>query len=216
MAQSVPSAWRVAGVLDLNNDGNLDILWQNRTSGDLYYWLMNGAKMVSSGYLNHAPLSTPDWQVVGTGDLNGDGNTDLVWQNQKTGDVYYWLMDGLKKIGEGYLAVHPQMDWRIAGVADLNGDGHPDLLWQNRTTGAVYYWLMNGTMKAFGDTLPVSAGPDWRLLGAAHLNSVGKLDLLWRNQKTGDLTYTQMNGIQAEASGTIASRVPLDWELSGF
>ncbi|KJU81985.1 hypothetical protein MBAV_005822, partial [Candidatus Magnetobacterium bavaricum] len=39
---------------------------------------------------------TEDWDIKGVGDFNGDGKSDIVWQNTKDGDVYMYLMDGTK------------------------------------------------------------------------------------------------------------------------
>ena len=36
----------------------------------------------------------PDWHAVGTGDFNGDGKSDILWQNTSTGQVSIWEMDG--------------------------------------------------------------------------------------------------------------------------
>ena len=55
---------------------------------------MNGVTLQSSGYLYNGHAVDTNWKIVGTGDLNADGKTDLVWQNQSTGQLYYWLMNG--------------------------------------------------------------------------------------------------------------------------
>ncbi len=34
----------------------------------------------------------PDWKVAGVADFNGDGNPDLLWQQQSTGAVIVWLI----------------------------------------------------------------------------------------------------------------------------
>jgi len=35
------------------------------------------------------------WQIVGLGDLDGDGKVDLIWRQIQTGDVATWLMNGV-------------------------------------------------------------------------------------------------------------------------
>jgi hypothetical protein len=40
--------FRVAGVTDINNDGNKDILLQN-AAGQVYVWYMNGSGGITSG-----------------------------------------------------------------------------------------------------------------------------------------------------------------------
>ena len=52
---------------------------------------MNGTAHVSGAILNPA---TTDWNIVGTGDFNGDGKRDILWQNNANGQRAVWLMNG--------------------------------------------------------------------------------------------------------------------------
>ena len=45
----------------------------------------------------------PGWQIKGTGDFFGDGNTDIVFQNTD-GSVALWDMNGLSVVGGGLVA----------------------------------------------------------------------------------------------------------------
>ncbi len=40
------------------------------------------------------PIPGRAWRAVGTGDFNGDGNSDILWQNTNTGQASVWEMDG--------------------------------------------------------------------------------------------------------------------------
>jgi hypothetical protein len=52
---------------------------------------MNGTSYSRSISLGVVPTQ---WQIVGTGDFNGGGKTDIVWQNNATGERAIWLMNG--------------------------------------------------------------------------------------------------------------------------
>jgi hypothetical protein len=55
-------------------------------------WLMDGINFVSTsaaGSFNPGP----SWQVKGSGDFNGDGKSDILWQGSD-GTPAIWLMDG--------------------------------------------------------------------------------------------------------------------------
>ena len=54
--------------------------------------------MISSGSPENPG---PSWHVIGTGDFNGDGYSDILAQNATSGEVWIWEMDGLKVIGKG-------------------------------------------------------------------------------------------------------------------
>jgi hypothetical protein len=53
---------------------------------------MNGLSVWLSAGLGNVPTT---WNVVGTGDFNGDGNTDLLWRDYDTsGNTSIWFMNG--------------------------------------------------------------------------------------------------------------------------
>ncbi len=198
------ASWQVRGLADLNGDGRTDVLWHNETTGELYYWALNGMAATSAGYLSPARLADVNWQVRAAGDLNGDGKADLLWQNRTTGQLQAWLMNGATRASTVALSPSAMTDarWQIAGLADLNGDGKADLLWRHKGTGALSAWLMNGTTSTATVSLTPSVGPGlvWQIRGLSDLNGDGKADLLWHNQKTGDLLAWLMNGT-VKASG---------------
>jgi hypothetical protein len=56
----------------------------------VYVWLMNGTTVAGGVSL---PTTDPSWSIVGTGDFNGDGKTDILWHHT-SGAVAIWLMNG--------------------------------------------------------------------------------------------------------------------------
>src|SRR4051812_38827444 len=83
-----------ANVHDFNGNGTGDqLFWDNNGgTGTVEFW----EKGVSH------PLGSVDpsqFDFVGTGDLNGDGTTDIVWQARQTsggvntGDIVVWALD---------------------------------------------------------------------------------------------------------------------------
>ena len=80
--------------------------------------------------------------MVGTGDFNGDGKSDILWRDT-AGDVAVWQMNGTQIQSPAVILTLPT-DWKVAGTADINGDGKTDILWQNADTGQTAVWEMNG------------------------------------------------------------------------
>jgi hypothetical protein len=53
-------------------------------------WLMSSATVISSATLGNVPTN---WTVVGTGDYNHDGMSDILWRDN-LGNTSFWLMNG--------------------------------------------------------------------------------------------------------------------------
>jgi serralysin len=87
---------------------------------------MNGMSIIDGGVLTNPGAS---WRLVGTGDFNGDGKSDLLWQNSD-GTPAIWEMNGTSVIGGGGPG-NPGSAWHLIGTGDFNGDGKDDLVWQN-------------------------------------------------------------------------------------
>ena len=143
LAQSVPpgAGWAIAGVGDIDNDGISDIIWWNQLDGRVNHWLMSSSMTVQpeSGSMGtHA--SPSEWRVVGVGDFNADGRTDILWRDDATGDVELWLTTGLYGYNPIPLASGVAPEWQVAGVADYNGDGRADILWRHASGNAVVWY----------------------------------------------------------------------------
>ena len=56
--------WEVRAVLDLDRDGDVDLLFQHTTTGQLYTWSLTGTTLVRDGFFSPSQID-PSWQVVG-------------------------------------------------------------------------------------------------------------------------------------------------------
>jgi hypothetical protein len=123
-------------------------------------------------------------------DFNGDGRSDILWQQPGTGDLWVWFMNGTASVGAAPLS--GGTDWRVPGAADFNADGKPDILWQQPASGDLWVWFMNGTTHVGQASL--GGATDWRVVGVADINGDGKPDILWQHPVLGDLWVWYMNG----------------------
>ena len=63
--QAVPDVdWKVVKVADFDGDKKPDLLWNNRATGDLYVWLMDGTVVKGGSYLTPSRQADLSWQVV--------------------------------------------------------------------------------------------------------------------------------------------------------
>jgi hypothetical protein len=161
--------WEIRAVADIDGDGKADLIWQHRTQGSLAAWLMDGEQVVATRSLSIGQIGDPNWQIVGAGDVNGDGYADLVWQHQTDGWLAVWYMRGTNVIGTEFLTVNRITDhhWHIRAVGDVDGDSHADIIWQNDATGSLGVWLLNGSSVINQRSLSVDAVSDlnWQIVG---------------------------------------------------
>jgi hypothetical protein len=161
--------WRPVATGDFNGDGKRDIVWRHLTQGHIGVWFMDGVRTLA------AVSGTPDrvvdnnWRIVGSGDFNADGRSDLVWRHQGNGQLAIWYMNGASLVSAVSMSPAQVLDtnWEIRAVGDVNRDGRPDLLWQHATSGALSVWFMNGAALVSGQSLVPGTVADlnWKLAG---------------------------------------------------
>jgi photosystem II stability/assembly factor-like uncharacterized protein len=120
------------------------------------------------------------------GDLNGDGQADLLFRNLVDGTQHKaWHMNGVNRMSETAVAPDaPGADWLIRGVDDFDSDGMNDLVSWNPATGQVEFWLMNGSSRV-GASVPLRVGPlpdpGWELAAVGDFSHDQRPDLVWRD-----------------------------------
>jgi FG-GAP repeat len=55
------------------------------------------------------------WVVVGTGDFNGDGKSDILWRNSN-GDLGIWLMNGTQTLSTPVDLGNVPINWTLQGA----------------------------------------------------------------------------------------------------
>ena len=139
---NVPFTVRAVG--DFDGDGRPDLVIQ-RGNGEIEAWVIYSLGIFRTPF-TPSHVSDRDWVIVGAGDFNRDGQTDLLWQNQTNGLISVWTIDGFRQT-RGMLLNPGQVadtNWKIRGVMDIDRDGQPDLIWQNQANGLISTWLMDG------------------------------------------------------------------------
>ena len=213
------NSWHVAGTGDFNGDGHEDILLRN-DSGRVTDWLgqANGSGGFTGNFANADSNAGLDWHIVGTGDFNGDGMSDILWRNDN-GDVTDWLGQAGGGFASNFGNAYYQVDntWHIVGTGDFNGDGTADILWRN-DSGRVTDWL--GQSNGTGGFTPnfanadLNAGTDWHIVQIGDFNGDSIDDILWRNNN-GDVTnwLGQANGNFVSNFGNAYYQVDNTWHV---
>lgn len=111
--------WELVAATDLDRDGRADFLLQNKVNGAVVFWLMNGIEYrTGSHFSGSGPADgLQHWRLAAAVDINGDEKVDLLWQNRSSGQINYWIMDGLSRTGGGsYIeSTNGISPWRVIG-----------------------------------------------------------------------------------------------------
>jgi len=175
-----------------DTDGVGNLLVADTGAGQIYNYTADG---------NRTPFGTaegsPNFLAFETvfqakADFNGDGQSDILWENSSTGQHLALFMNGTSPIGGADLGTVPT-SWKIVGSGDFNADLNSDILWENSSTGQHVLELLNGT--TFSSVVDVGTVPtSWHIVGAAEFNGDGNADILWENSCTGQRVVELMNG----------------------
>ncbi len=124
-----------------------------------------------------------NYRLVGAPDFDGNGKSDLAFQNITQGDfgdVKNWT--DFLPANESLIRSVKQV-WDVQAVGDLDGDGRGDLVWRyvvanSPDTGVSYIWFTNPT------GLPTvrkrgGAPLTWKLLGVQDLNGDRAADMVY-------------------------------------
>jgi VCBS repeat-containing protein len=177
--------WKVVGFADIDRDNIFDIVWHNQQSDEVAFWFMNadGINVRSYDYLrdgNGAILKTgnPLWQVKAVDDLDGDGDSDLLFQLPELNQTAIVQLNGPSLVSYAYIAAPTEAGFAIRSVGDSNGDRIADIYWQNAENTTVLIQTITAQSPSNNFTPVVSIAP---LQGIADLDLNNTNDLLFRS-----------------------------------
>lgn len=166
---------------DIDGNGIADLLFHNKVNGAVVAW-MDGedANSTSLGNVDST------WNMIGTGDFNGDGKADILWQKNE-GNMVIWNDGNDQKVVDAGFA--PSNEWQIFGIGDFSGDGNADILWRNigsRDNGCIGFWGDGADEKWQWSGI---VRDEWKIAGVGDFNGDGKSDILWHDQYNGGVGY---------------------------
>ncbi len=131
-------------VSDVNNDGKTDLIVGDRSTGNVLVSLgNNNGTFGAVTTIATGAIGASGFAELKIGDLNGDGNTDVVVaRNQNsTMSVILGNGNGSFKASVSYSAAS---DLRQIVLADVNGDGITDITGASPSGNAISMWQGNG------------------------------------------------------------------------
>jgi hypothetical protein len=118
----VGAAWEAVGVGDYDANGCADVLWRNATSGDLTASLFEAGAPAATLRLQPQKAQARR-EVVGGGDFDGDGRSDLLIRLRRSRTLYVWSLDGARVLEREPVA-ELESGWLPAGVGDESPSTH--------------------------------------------------------------------------------------------
>jgi hypothetical protein len=219
---------------------NTSIVWQN-TSGMIKEWVMNRGTVLSESSFG---VFDPSWQMQGTGDFDGDGQHDIVWEH--AGQLVIWYMANGVKIGE--TARPLPATWKIQAIGDFDGDGRADLLWRQIPScvpatrgcslpgglppGQLQIWFRGenpvGSFSVyppiypsvFASFLNYPAAPApldtaWTVKGVGDFDGDGRSDILFQHTNSAVAVWSMVGGVRVKAGYADGSGLS-PWQIQGI
>jgi hypothetical protein len=210
------TAWKVVADADFNGDGITDLLYRNDATGQVFMLLFDSSGLPSGGMVVYTEPS-PNWKIVATPDLDGDGKADILWWNSATGQVFAQLMNGFSITSSNLVYAEPDTNWKIVAVGDFSGGGKRNqLLWRNQSTGLVFLMTVTaagGVFTQTGQVIYNEPNTAWKIIAAADFNGDGRTDILYRNDATGQVYMFLMNGPVIAGGAQVYAEANLDWKI---
>lgn len=170
-AEAGPPEQVPSGDYDYNGDGLADVVARRNATGALEIWPGDGAGSFDPKYTVGF-----GWGVMNlietAGDLNEDGNADIIARETSTGRLYFYPGNGstfspFQSIGRGWEVMSA-----IVSGHDYNGDGHVDIIAVEGGTGTLWLYPGTGTGVTFAPRLNI--GSSWNLLH--ELTAIGDMN----------------------------------------
>jgi hypothetical protein len=202
---------------DFNGDGTPDILFQENV-GFMAAWFMSGDDVIGTSFLSPDNVGDARWRIVDSGDLDGDGKPDVLFQHAD-GSLAVWIMNGITRTSAQFLNPSNQgnSSWKAIALGDFNADGKLDLLFQN-TNGTLGVWHLNGlNLSSVAILTPNNPGDaGWKAVGVGEFNGDNKTDIVFQHTN-GSLGVWYMNGTNLILPSMLNPATPGDsrWRVVG-
>lgn len=151
---------------------------------------------------------------MGVGDFDGDGNPDILFQNNTSRQLVYWLMKGYA-VTVVAVGTTPATGWTVVGTADFNGDGNSDILLDklSGSTNNLMIWHMNRQTVLNQTPIFNVFGSAYTVNAITNLQGYANPDIIF--QSGTQLVVWDMNDNLRTSALAMSTTVPAGWVVVG-
>jgi hypothetical protein len=135
---NITPGYFVGAVGDFNDDGYADLMFTS-ANHDLYLWTNNQQGGWTPKYVGTYPSQ---WQLIGAGDVNGDGYDDLLWLNPSACEFGYWTMQGATRIS--YKVIPIACGYYPISIGYYTPSNQLSIIWTSAAND-LYIWDSTGS-----------------------------------------------------------------------
>ena len=211
--------WDIHSV-DLDKDGDLDVLGAGSVGNRLAWWENNGSEIFTKHIIIENYLTPVS---IHSADMDSDGDIDIVAGAYNAYDLSWWENNGSQDFFQ-HTITNPVYNLKSVYAADLDNDGDYDVLgssstfmknllwWENSGSGTFSEHVLDEDFDAAADacSIDLDNDGDQDVLGAAY----GADDIAWwENDGTGIFSKHIIDGSFNGASSVYAADFDGDGDL---
>jgi len=210
------SNWEVyEDIIDLDNDGDVDILVQDQTTG-----YIKAIKMNSFTKEEYKWVTNPggaDWKIVGLNDIDGDSYPDIILQQTSTGYIKsITLNTGISAGSSKWIGNPGGADWEVDKVVDVDNDNIADIVMQHNTLGYIKAFKLSNDFSVTSKWIGNPGGADWETHGIADIDGDGVKDIVMQNTTSGYIKAYKLDSTFKGTSKWVGNPGGLSWMVKGI